>query len=127
MWVRGILHLRVLLYQIKSGLGRSIHNCVELMDLKLLLCLVAEIGVQKIHIFKDYLVVINWMKGQMFAIMICWVLFGNIFNIFLQYLTPYPLSCLQGVEWVSEWLIQGWVFVGCGTIPLMGRWRWSNI
>jgi ribonuclease HI len=49
---RGILHFREShILKFKAGLGRGTNNYVELMALKLILCLASERGVQKIQFF----------------------------------------------------------------------------
>jgi ribonuclease HI len=60
----GVIHLddhHVISF--KVGLGRGTNNKAELMALKLLLILSAEKGAQKLQIFDNSLVVVNWMNG----------------------------------------------------------------
>ena len=49
-------------FHIKMGCGSSTKTRAELLDLWALLYFAKKIGIQRIHIFGDSMVVINWEK-----------------------------------------------------------------
>jgi hypothetical protein len=50
--------------QIQDWLGKRYNNYAELIALKLSLRLAADKGAQKVQVFGDFQLVINWMKGS---------------------------------------------------------------
>ena len=59
-------------HSFKEGLVLSSNNKVELLALQLVLELDFNLGIQKLHIFGDSLLVIEWMEKE-----------KNVHNIFL--------------------------------------------
>ena len=51
-------------YSFKEGLGLSSNNKPELITLQLVLELAFNLGIQKLHIFGDSLLVIEWMEND---------------------------------------------------------------
>ena len=49
-------------YKIQMVLGNKTNNFAELLVLKILLCFVLENNCKNIHIFRDSMIVINWVN-----------------------------------------------------------------
>ena len=51
-------------FRFQVGLGHGSNNFIDLSDLRLLLCLAMEKGLDGIHIFGDTQIIVNWINGK---------------------------------------------------------------